>query len=337
MNKKPILLFMILILPISVYADKWPGDECAPMSNVPHVFDGVVIWANGTAVPSNNSINATLGNYHFTTVTDSNGQYGYSSLFQVLNCPGDSNTITFYIQGVATNTTTFSSGGDTTFNITAGGVVCGDGRCNGTETTGSTNEYPTCNRDCGSPSITTTTGGGGGGGGGAGGGGGGGAAVPSKTDLDSKATFTTVGYTAKQTQGDTAIFTVAGTEYTAELTKLKDDSATITVAGQSTILNIGQTAQFDVNGEGVNDISVTLKGIEGGRAEVVYKMLAKAPEKPAEEVPPEAEKKEEVKPPEKEVIPPPSKAWIGWTIVAVIVLIGLIIYFRVAKKKKPIE
>ncbi|MBI2137953.1 PGF-pre-PGF domain-containing protein [Candidatus Woesearchaeota archaeon] len=112
-------------------------------------------------------------------MTDASGQYGVNGTFKVHKCISDSgNSITFRIQGVSTNSTEFSAGGETVFNITSLGVVCGDNQCNGSETTGSTNVFPECNRDCGATaSSSSSSSSGGGGGGGSGGGGGGGAAA----------------------------------------------------------------------------------------------------------------------------------------------------------------
>lgn len=310
-NLLKIILVNLIIFSMTVFTvtSITLNEKCGiSMPTLPHSFKGYAKY--GSSVLASKTVTATLDGVDFSDTTDSNGWYEVD----VSRCGNSTATaITFTVcTRVASETGNFSIGGENlNFNLTI------------------SSDCPT--------TAAADTGGGGGGGGGAGGGGGGGAAMPSEVDLNKKADFTTTGTTLKQTQGDTAKFTIAGTQYTAELTKLKSDSVTITVAGQSTVLKIGDSAEFDVNGDGVKDISITLKGIEGGRAEILYKLLAKAPEKPAveEEKPPEVKPPEEVKPPA-EVIPPPSKAWIGWLVVGAIIVVGLVVYF-VVKKKKPVE
>lgn len=209
----------------------------------PHTFQGYADY--GGSVLTTQTVTATLDGVEWSTTTDSDGFYN----IKVARCGNSSATaITFTVcTRTASETATFSENAvNTSANLTISSAC---------------------------PTTTTTTTSGGGGGGGGGGAGGGGVAVPSETNLDAKPTFTTVGHTIKQTQGDTATFTIKGKKYTAKLTKLKADSVTITINGQSKLLKIGETAEFDVDGDGVNDISVTLAGIEGGRAQVVYKAL----------------------------------------------------------------
>ncbi len=193
-------------------------------------------------------------------------------------------------ESVTGYSTTTVSANSTTISVTSSGayhfvVTTIDDGGNKNLTLDYSNNY-------GNASLTytppSTSSGGGGGGSSGGGGGGGGGGVSSITNLDIKPTFSTVGYAAKQTQGDTATFTVIGTTYTAEVTKLKEDFITISVADASSVFKPGESKEFDVDNDGIRDISVTLSKITGGRAEVIYKMLIRPKEEEkAEEKGPE--------------------------------------------------
>lgn len=296
-----VIFFLTAFIVTSITLNEKCGGS---IPKIGHTFQGYAKY--GSSIKASQTVTATLDGVDFSTTSDSSGFYYNLTPSKCGN--STATTITFTVcTRTASETANFSEGAvNTNFNLTI-------------------------SSDC--PAAAAAAGGGGGGGGAAAGGGGG-AAVPSVVNLNIKADFATTGTTLRQTQGDKAKFTVEGVQYTAELTKLTSDSITITVAGQSTVLKIGDSAEFDVNRDGVNDISVKLIKIEGGRAEILYKLLVKAEEKPAEEKPPEVKEEEEVKPPA-EIITPPSKAWIGWLVVGVVVVIGLVVYFVVAKKKKP--
>jgi len=201
-------------------------------------FDGYAKYSG--SVLDGKTVTATTDDESVSATTESNGFYR----LVVTRCSGSGDTVSFTVcTRSAAESGTYSEGATTSLNLTISSAC------------------PT----------TTTSSGGGGGGGSSGSGGAGGAAVAAETNLDGKSDFTTTGATVKQTQGDTVTFTVGGTEYTAEVTKLKDDSITIDVAGKTAVLVIGAWATFDVDGDGTDDLTVTLKGIDGGRAEVVYK------------------------------------------------------------------
>ena len=210
--------------------------------NKPHVFHGTALLS-GNAV-AGKTVVATLDGNTFSATTGSDGSY----VVDVSRC-SDRISVTSVSFTVCTRSAaesgSFGDGSDTEQNLTISSAC---------------------------PSGGST--GGGSSGGGSGGGGGGGAGVSSETNLDIKAGFATnAGHTASQTQGDTVTFTMGGIKYTAELTKLTDNSITITVSGISKTLSIGGSAKFDVNGDGVADLFVQLLAIEGGRAEVVYRAL----------------------------------------------------------------
>jgi len=95
-------------------------------------------------------------------------------------------------------------------------------------------------------------------------------------------------------------------------------------------LEIGETKQVDVDGDGVNDISITLNDIVDGLVDLTTKRLTPLPVKEvhAEEVPSEEAPVEEVVP---EV--GPSKAWL-WILITVILAVIITSYFYMQKKKK---
>ena len=166
---------------------------------------------------------------------------------------------------------------------------------------------------------------------GGGGGGGGGAGIPSVINLEASAGFrTSVGAVVATTQGTKLTFIVDGATYTITISNLYDDRVVITIGGITSTLYILGKQQFDVNGDGVNDIEIALNDITGGKATFTMKGLAAPPaeEKPAEEKPKEIP---EEKPP---VVKVKAPAWIGWLIAGLIVIIGLLIYLTITKKKK---
>ena len=173
------------------------------------------------------------------------------------------------------------------------------------------------------------TGGSPGGGGGSRGGGGGGSRLPSKINLNLRPEFNTAqGYTARQTQGDTATFTIAADEHLIELISLKADSITIKVGVISRIFNIKDQAEFDVNNDGIKDIFISLRAIVGGRAEIIYKKLAGPPKRVAEEeisIKEYEEVKEEVIETEKEDIIKGFAIRMG--IILILVLLSTTIYY----------
>ena len=201
-------------------------------------FYGYAISSSG-GVLAGKTVTAATDDDSISVTTDSNGYY----YITIGKCSGSSDTVTFTVCTRSAGTGTYSEGqtAGKELNLTA---------------------LSAC------PTPTTTSPGGGGG-------------TPSggvtitpteAVGLDAEPDFLTdKGHTATQSQGDTTSFTVSGGVYTIELTTLKDDSVTITIGDESKVLNIGDSVRFDVNGDGINDISATLVGIAGGRAEITYR------------------------------------------------------------------
>jgi len=222
------------------------------------------------------------------------------------------------------------------------GPYCGDGSCNNEELCSS------CAADCGTcpvdePPILPPAGGSTGGSGG-GGGGRGGASIPSETNLDNEPGFKgSSGHIARQTQGDEATFTLNNKKYVINIAKLKTDSLTIDVSGNSLVFKEKDKNEFDVDDNGYNDISITLRSINGGRADVIYKWLIKetTEEKATEEK--TTEEKSEIVP-EEETEPSieqsffeakkiSSKVIISLSILLLLFLISLTIYKKYHKPK----
>ena len=86
------------------------------------------------------------------------------------------------------------------------------------------------------------------------------------------------------------IFTINGEEHSVYVKDLKESSATIVVESEpvEAVLNVGDSKEFDVNADGVNDISVKLNGVFRGKADLFFTNLGNVPaEKPGVVIPEE--------------------------------------------------
>ena len=84
------------------------------------------------------------------------------------------------------------------------------------------------------------------------------------------------GFSVKQTQGDEATFTFGGVKHTIKVVTLQADGISLSIDNKSKVpLKENQGKEIDVNNDKVGDVAVTLKKIDGGRAEMLYKMLIK--------------------------------------------------------------
>ena len=174
-------------------------------------------------------------------------------------------------------------------------------------------------------SVSASTGGGGGAT--SGGGGGGGSAgssadnpvtVSGGVSVDAGTLSTTDTYTSVSKDG-TVKFTVSGSSHSAKVLDITTDSVTIEVASTPSqlTLNVGETGEVDLNDDGTNDLSVTLRAITTGKADLVFKVLAAAApsEQPSGETP-GIEIGEEVQ---------PSRAWL-WIVLIVVAVVLVILY-----------
>ena len=169
------------------------------------------------------------------------------------------------------------------------------------------------------------------GGAGAGGGGGGGGAgstpenpvtVQQGESVDAGTLTTTETYTSVAKEG-TVTFTVAGSSHSAKVLDVTTDSVTIEISStpQQLTLTIGETKEVDLTDDDKNDLSVTLKSITDGKADLVFKSLeVVAP--PAEEEKPGVVTGEAAK---------PTYTWL-WIVLIVIVVV-LVIWYLSRKKQ----
>lgn len=67
-------------------------------------------------------------------------------------------------------------------------------------------------------------------------------------------------------------FKVEGEAHTATVATVGDDYASLVLAStpQTVRLDVGQTGRYDVNGDSVADIAITLRGINNGVADLVF-------------------------------------------------------------------
>jgi hypothetical protein len=161
--------------------------------------------------------------------------------------------------------------------------------------------------------ATVTTGGGGGGG------------QPPTFDIDLS---TGEESTMKEQQGVIKTFTLDGvTEHTISVIEVTASTVTLEIASDPIIvtLNIGQTKEVDIDGDGVNDISVTLNSITNSVADITTKLLALAEVTPAGE---------EVTPAGEEVTPEGEISRTGLWITIIVIVIILVIGYLIIRKRK---
>ncbi len=134
-------------------------------------------------------------------------------------------------------------------------------------------------------------------------------------------------------KGRIATLTFDGiTEHTVTFDDITDNTVTLTIKSLpiTLTLSVGQSKDVDVNDDGLNDLSVTLKGIVSGTAQVDFKKLegAASVETPKITTPTTQPR---VTPPTTEA---KSSSAIGIWIVVIIVVVGLAAYFIFFRKKK---
>ncbi len=126
-------------------------------------------------------------------------------------------------------------------------------------------------------------------------------------------------------ENETFSFILNGTLHTGRITEITEDSVTLYIWSEpiKVTLEINETKQIDVNGNGYNDLNITLKGISGGKADLLFKEIQEViPSTPPSTTPPAPEAKK----------PFP---WL-WIIIGVVVvaLVILIIVAVTARKKE---
>jgi hypothetical protein len=172
------------------------------------------------------------------------------------------------------------------------------------------------------------------------GGGGGGSAATVSFDVDfSEATTTEAAM--QVAEGSTRTFSFDGaTTHTLKVDSVSDTSATITISSdpQTFEMNVGETLGVDINGDGLDDLEVTLKSIDNGVVDLTIVKVEEGAEIVAEEeIAAAAEEAGTTTPePVDEVAPTPTEAkGYGTTITIIVILLVvvlLIVYYFMQKK-----
>jgi len=92
--------------------------------------------------------------------------------------------------------------------------------------------------------------------------------------VDAGTLSTTETYTSVAKEG-TVTFAVSGNSHRVKVLDVTETSATIEIAStpKQLTLNVGETKEVDVNDDTKNDLSVTLKSITNGKADLVFKTI----------------------------------------------------------------
>ncbi len=98
-------------------------------------------------------------------------------------------------------------------------------------------------------------------------------------------------------QGDSFTFNIKNEEHTSKIQEIKEDSVIIQIESEPLIvdLKIGETKQYDTDGNGYPDLEITLNGIVGGKADLTFKEI--------KEEQPEQEEEEQQQQPEENKAP----------------------------------
>ena len=112
--------------------------------------------------------------------------------------------------------------------------------------------------------------------------------------------------------------------HSVTVSEITDTSATIIIESEpiTLTLEIGDIEQVDVDGDGINDLEVTLNDIIDEKADLTINTLVETPEELTEPTTPEPQPT------------PKAKSTTGWWIVLIIVVVGLLAWFFFFKKKK---
>jgi signal transduction histidine kinase/DNA-binding beta-propeller fold protein YncE/chitodextrinase len=192
----------------------------------------------------------------------------------------------------------YRDGGGTPIASTAGTSFTDSGLGAGATHTYTVTAYDAASNESGHSGLvsgTTQTSGGGGSSGGSSGSGGSTASpkpapkppaapaqpAPGNIDLDSQSGYTGgSGYTKDSESGQTFSFTDSdGGSHTIVVQQVADGSTDLLVDSTPVKLNVGDTSKQDVDGDGHDDISITLNRTDGGKANLTFKkiILALAP------------------------------------------------------------
>ena len=206
-------------------------------------------------------------------------------------------------------------------------------KCTATDTVGYTSDHTSTSTEDFSVTYSSgsTSSGGGGGGGSSG----------SAASFDVDFTKSTQG-TVSIAQGSSRTFTFDGTTtHTVKVNKVEGDIVTMTLTSEPVILalNVGESKKVDLNGDSVNDVKVTLNSITNSVADITIEKIdegakivqqQEVEQRAAEEAGEQPAEAEEVMP--EEITKKTGLAI--WITILVIIVIAVVAYFTIKKKKK---
>ncbi len=168
-----------------------------------------------------------------------------------------------------------------------------------------------------------------------GGGGGGGTGTSRSGEeltLDADLSTSDASFTGKA--GETKVFSLSGGDaHTVTFVEVTEDSVTITIESYKAevTLNVGETKEVDMDGDGTPNVQVTLESITNGVAKLSFVKLSNVVPEEETEQEPSMEEKEEI-PVGSGVTETGISLWTWVVLLAVLVLVGFVV-FRVMKRK----
>jgi len=284
--------------------------------------------AEPTMTPPSDRTIGTSDSIAYKCTTSDSGIGTLTAWQWTLTRPGGASTVTKEGGTTVSDTMTFSS---SDFGGNAGEYNV---KCEATDGLGNTDSYTTVSTQTfsvlysssGSSSSTTSSGGGADG-----------EATPS-FDIDFSGDI--LEGTLKDSEGRIRTFSFDGaTTHKITFKEVGTDSVTLKIESDpvEVTLNVGDTKEVDVNGDGVNDLSITLNSVTGGKADIAIKKIEEGAEIVAKEDKAKAGivDEEPPAPPAAEEQPPvveeKSNAWL-WILLLVVVVVGVVAYFVMKKK-----
>ncbi len=216
-----------------------------------------------------------------------------------ISCSGDNRTI---LEDVDTGTTICDSQspGTCTGDWNSGNQGTKEFRCTNYDAAGNTKQTTT---EVIVYSTSTTSGGGG--------------TTSGTTEPSETVDISSTPQNVETSTGDTSIFTYGTKEHTLTIDSLTSDSVTVTIDNKITeTIGKKQSKEVDIDGDGNNDIKLTLNAVRLNKADITIEKLAGATPEPQEQT----------------EVTGKSLAWLWWLLG--IVVIGVVIYLVVMQQKK---
>ncbi|MBS3117726.1 hypothetical protein J4430_02500 [Candidatus Woesearchaeota archaeon] len=284
------------------------------------------------STPADRDISPTTGSISYTCTATDDGSGVDSGTFEwTLTKPGGKGTVTKTGSSVTWTGTDVNEAG--TYQV--GCTVKDIAGLQGSKTTTSVNDFLVL------VSSSSSSSGGGGGGGGSGG-----SATTPSFDVDFSKVDVTTGQSVSQAtlqiaQGSSRTFSFDGqTTHKMTVTSVTSDEVVVRIESDpiEVSLMVGESKRVDINGDGVDDLEVTLDSIENGVANITTKKLEEGAKVVVEEERKAAEEAamEEPSTGETPTTTPPSAGGSNTAlIVTILVILALLVvaYFVFIKKK----